>query len=182
MTIYESDSMLKKKFAVIQTIWVAMVLSMVIYPVLAYMFITRSVMGGFDQTEVLFVALAVASAALFLAQVFVRTLLSDGKLFPRIIDKQLTSGSEVSMNDEHLGGLVLQEHQSLGIASWAMGEAPAIFGFVLTFMSGDIRYVIGFAVYSLVNMNIFRPRYGSLKEQVKRFQRHLETRGYILNH
>ena len=134
-------------------------------------------MGGFEKTQVLFAALAAASAGLFLAQLFIRTLLSDGKMFPRIIDKQLTGGPEVSLTDEHLGGLVLQENQSLGVATWAMGEAPAIFGFMLTFMSGDIRYVVGFAVYSLVNMNIFRPRYNAFESQVKRFHRHLEMRG-----
>lgn len=178
MTRYERDSMLKKRFTVLQTIWMAMALSVVIYPVLAYIFITRSVMDGFGQTEVLFVAFAAASAVLFLAQLFVRTLLSDGKMFPRIIDNQLTSITEGSLTEEHLGVLMLQKHQSLGVASWAMGEAPAIFGFMLTFMSGDIRYVVGFAVYSLVNMNVFRPRYGPFKKQVKRFRRHLEMRGY----
>jgi len=176
--MYERDSLLKKRFAVIQTIWVAMVLSVVIYPVLAYIFVTRSVMGGFGQTEVLFVALAAASAVLFLAQLFVRTLLSDGKIFPRIIDNQLTGSTMGSLTEDHLGALMLQEHQSLGVAIWAMGEAPAIFGFVLTFMSGDIRYAVGCAVYSLVNMNVFRPRYNAFESQVKRFQRHLQMREY----
>jgi hypothetical protein len=60
---------------------------------------------------------------------------------------------------------------------WALGEAPAIFGLVLTFLSGDQRFVTGFVLYSLANLFIFRPRRGYFDDQVDRLRRYLSTRG-----
>lgn len=178
MAPYQKESILKSRFAVLQTIWTAMFLSVVIYPVAAYMAVSRTTTGGFEGIMVLYVFLAAASALLLMVQLFVRSLLSDGRMFPRLTTRYAEPGREDGSTQDYPGGLLLQEHQSMGIMVWALGEVPGIFGLMLTFMSGDIRFAAGFAAYSLINLFFFRPRYSVFEDQLKRFRRYLETRGY----
>jgi len=178
MNRHEQDSILKRKFTVLQAIWMAMLLSVTIYPIVGYMIVTRSNMGGFEATDILFMTLAAVSAGMLVAQFFVRKLLSDDKMFPRVLNKLQRENHGENVVDEDMISGLLQEHQSLGITVWALGEAPAIFGLMLTFLSGDFRYALGFAIFSLTTMNVFRPRYNAFVGQLKRFHKYLETRGH----
>ena len=127
MTRHEQDSMLKKRFTVLQTIWMAMILSVTIYPIVAYMVVTRSPVGGFEATDTLFMTLAAVSAGMLVAQFLVRSLLSDDRLFPGVLNKLQRENHGENIADEDMVSGLLQEHQSLGITVWAMGEAPAVF-------------------------------------------------------
>ena len=163
---------------VLQTIWTAMVLSVTIYPIVAYIVVTRSKMGGFETTEILFMTLIAMSGGMLAAQFFMRSLLSDDRLFPKALDRLQGKSHDGSLLDEDLISTLLREHQTVGITLWALGEVPAVFGLMLTFLSGDFRYALGFAIFSLTTMKIFRPRYDFFVKQLKRFERHVEMRGY----
>ena len=43
------------------------------------------------------------------------------------------------------------------IVSWALCESVAMFGFVLSVLTIDFRYYIGFAVAALLNLILYRP-------------------------
>jgi hypothetical protein len=164
-------------FTTLQTIWFAMVVSVVIYLFLAR-YITAT--PGFNTKGpigVVFGAFAIMSAALFLAQLFFRTLLSDNRLFPRFLPEEEGARQSMPADPEAEAGFLLQNHLTFSTVLWALGEAPAIFGLVLTFLSGDQRFVTGFVLYSLANLFIFRPRRGYFDDQVDRLRRYLSTRG-----
>ena len=72
---------------------------------------------------------------------------------------------------------LLKNHTTYGVILWAIGESAAIYGLVLTFTSGDMRYVAGFAVYSLANLLFFRPQKSAFEEQARRLRRYLGTGG-----
>lgn len=57
---------------------------------------------------------------------------------------------------------------TVSITTWAMAEAIAIFGFLLSLLSGEMIYFIGFALPSIVLFLIYRPQLGSLKEDYEK--------------
>jgi F0F1-type ATP synthase membrane subunit c/vacuolar-type H+-ATPase subunit K len=56
------------------------------------------------------------------------------------------------------------------ILTWALCEAIALFGLILTLMAHDLRYVLGFGALSLLNFFIYRPT-AALIEDVMRGDR-----------
>lgn len=57
---------------------------------------------------------------------------------------------------------------TVGIVSWAMSEAIAIFGFLLTFLSGEMIYFGIGAGVALILMLVFRPQDERLLEEYSR--------------
>lgn len=51
----------------------------------------------------------------------------------------------------------LQKYFTACILSWALCESIAIFGLVLSFLSGEPKYFVPFGALSLVNFAIYRP-------------------------
>ena len=51
----------------------------------------------------------------------------------------------------------LQKYFTACIVSWALCESIAIFGLVLSFLSGEPKYFVPFGALSLVNFAIYRP-------------------------
>jgi hypothetical protein len=54
--------------------------------------------------------------------------------------------------------------------TWALCEAIALFGLILTFIAHDLRYILGFGALSLLNFFIYRPT-AALIEDVMRGDR-----------
>jgi hypothetical protein len=71
--------------------------------------------------------------------------------------------------------LILQAHVIFGIVIWAMAEAVAVFGLVLTFISGDLRPMAIFGTVALVQLVWFRPKGAAFEEQIKRWRRYVAT-------
>jgi len=177
----ERDRSGARNYTVIQIIWLAFLISVVIYVMVAYIFInsTRYEVAQVP-VRILFFALATVSLCLFIPQVLLRASLTDSRLFPGILEKVRGNlPGEASMQDPGTQ-LLLQSHLTFDIIMWALGEAPAIFGLTLTFLTGDIRFVAGFALYSILNMFIFRPSRSNFDDQSGRLRRYLTTRGFQL--
>lgn len=159
-------------YLTLQIIWFSMVVSVAIYILVAHL-VTRDVsFGKQGPVAPIAFALGVFGAVLFAAQLYFRSLLSDGKLFPRIhaeLASDLSGPAEVVP-------LLLKNHATFNIVLWTLGEFPAIFGLMLTLLSGDMRYVAGFSFYSFANLFLFRPRQSAFEEQSIRFRRYLGAR------
>ena len=164
---------------VLQIIWGAMIFSVGVYAAIAWMVRTRPVAGDVGGT--LTMALGAVSIGLFIAQVKLRQNLTDEKLFPRILDlgswglrpdaaEQL---KELQVPERGVQ-LILQAHVIFGIIIWAMAEAVAVFGLVLTFISGDPRLMGVFGSVALIQLMWFRPRGAAFKEQLVRWHRYVE--------
>jgi len=169
----------EKGMKVLQIIWGAMVFTVGVYAAIAWMVRVRA--PGADTGGALTYALGAISAALFIAQVKLRQNLTDEKLFPRVLDlgswglrpdaaEQL---QELQVPERGVQ-LILQAHVIFGIVIWAMAEAVAVFGLVLSLISGDPRLMGIFGVVSLVQLIWFRPNVTAFKEQIKRWERYVE--------
>jgi len=165
---------------VLQIIWGAMIFSVGVYAAIAWMVRTRPVAGDVGGT--LTMALGAVSIGLFIAQIKLRQNLTDEKLFPRILDlgswglrpdaaEQL---KELQVPERGVQ-LILQAHVIFGIIIWAMAEAVAVFGLVLTFISGDPRLMGVFGSVALIQLMWFRPRGAAFKEQLVRWERYVAS-------
>ena len=163
-----------------QIIWGAMIFSVGVYAAIAWMVRTRPVAGDVGGT--LTMALGAVSIGLFIAQIKLRQNLTDEKLFPRILDlgswglrpdaaEQL---KELQVPERGVQ-LILQAHVIFGIIIWAMAEAVAVFGLVLTFISGDPRLMGVFGSVALIQLMWFRPRGAAFKEQLVRWERYVAS-------
>jgi len=170
----------EKGMKVLQIIWGAMVFSVGVYAAIAWMVRTRTV--GMDTGGGMAAALGAVSVGFFIAQTKLRQNLSDEKLFPRIID--LSSWGlrpEVAEQFKELHvpergvQLILQAHVIFGIVIWAMAEAVAVFGLVLSLATGDPRLMGIFGSMALAQLLWFRPRPRAFGEQLKRWHRYVEA-------
>ena len=147
---------------VLQLIWGAMVFSVGVYMAIAWMVQKRI---SASDPGVLTMALGAVSAGLFLAQIMLSKNLADEKLFPRILDLGswgMRPEAAEKLKELHVPErgvqLILQAHVTIGIVIWAMAEAVAVFGLVLTFMAGDSRFMGIFGAVALVQLIWFRPK------------------------
>ena len=166
----------EKNYATLQIIWLSMVVSVVIYFFVARYVLADPGFGPQVPVGVIAITFVILSAALLMAQLLLRTLLSDDKLFPRFREEKTTGSPETFIGGDAGARFLLQNHMTFSLILWALGEAPAIFGLVLTFLSSDMRYLTGFGLYSIVNLFFFRPRRGQYEEQLVRLRRYLAGR------
>ena len=82
-----------------------------------------------------------------------------GKLLPPM--KEATSLNDTVPENEQTRAATAKLF-SASIVTWALCESIAIYGLVLSFMTAEPKYFLGFAAASLVNFLIYRPR----KEQL----------------
>lgn len=165
-----------RKCMILQFIWFSLILTIVMYLLVAWFVVESAIFPGQGPVGIIFPVLTVLSAGLLAAQLFLRTYLSDNKLFPRILTRIQDDLLDGPDSEDCAGHLFLANHMSLSIIIWVLGEAPAIFGLVLTFLSGDLTFVMGFALYSIVNMFFFRPHRMKFDDQLGRMRRYLETK------
>jgi hypothetical protein len=170
----------EKGIRVLQMIWGAMIFSVGVYAAIAW-FVRTQVPAG-DAGRAVTIALAAVTAALFLVQIRIHQNLTDEKLFPRILDLG-SWGLKPEVAEQFKGlkvpergvQLILQAHVIFGIVIWAMAEAVAVFGLVLSLINGDPRLMGAFGTVSLVQLLWFRPREKAFKEQIKRWLRYVES-------
>ncbi len=174
----------EKGMKVLQIIWGAMVFSVGVYAAIAWMLRTRAVglgAAGGDIGGGLTMALGAVSVGLLLAQIKLRQNLMDEKLFPRILDlgswglrpDVAEQFKELQVPERGIQ-LILQAHVIFGVVIWAMAEAVAVFGLVLSFVTGDPRLMGIFGSVALAQLIWFRPRERAFKEQLKRWERYVE--------
>ncbi len=174
----------EKGMKVLQIIWGAMVFSVGVYAAIAWMVRTRAAglgAGGGDIGQGLTMALGAVSVGLLLAQIKLRQNLMDEKLFPRILDlgswglrpDVAEQFKELQVPERGIQ-LILQAHVIFGVVIWAMAEAVAVFGLVLSFVTGDPRLMGIFGSVALAQLIWFRPRERAFKEQLGRWGRYVE--------
>jgi len=106
---------------------------------------------------------ATAVPALMLA--VVAAVVRKRNLAPRREPAGLEEEGEPRMEDEAARAAAARWHTT-NIISWALCEAVAIDGFVLAFLTHDLRIYCGFAVAALALMGLWRPREVDLREMV----------------
>jgi hypothetical protein len=170
----------EKGMKVLQMIWGAMVFSVGVYAAVAWM--VRGRVPGAGVAEPLTYALAAISAGLFLAQFKLRQNLTDEKLFPRILDlgswglrPDVADQLKELQVPERGVQLILQAHVIFGIVIWAMAEAVAVFGLVLSILTGELRLMGVFGAVALAQLIWSRPRDRAFREQLKRWERYVAT-------
>lgn len=174
----------EKGMKVLQIIWGAMVFSVGVYAAIAWMVRTRAAglgAGGGDIGQGLTMALGAVSVGLLLAQIKLRQNLMDEKLFPRILDlgswglrpDVAEQFKELQVPERGIQ-LILQAHVIFGVVIWAMAEAVAVFGLVLSLFTGDPRLMGIFGSVALAQLIWFRPRERAFKEQLRRWERYVE--------
>ncbi len=174
----------EKGMKVLQIIWGAMVFSVGVYAAIAWMVRTRAAelgAGGGDVGGAMTMALVAVSIGLFVAQVKLRQNLTDGKLFPRILDlgswglrPDVAEQLKELQVPERGVQLILQAHVIFGIVIWAMAEAVAVFGLILSIVTGDPRLMGVFGSVALLQLIWFRPKERAFKEQLVRWERYVE--------
>ena len=163
----------------VKIVWGAMVLSVGVYAAIAWMVAERA--SGDDPGR-LAVALGAVSAGLFITQIKIYQNLKDEKLFPRILDlgswalkpEAAEQLQELQVPERGIQ-LILQAYVIFGIVIWALAEAVAVFGLVLSLISGDPRYMGAFGAAALAQLIWFRPRERAFGEQIKRWLRYVES-------
>ena len=171
----------RQVFTVLQIIWGAMVFSIGIYGVVLWM--VPDLPGGMERPGGPAAVLGVVSAGLFILQARLYRNLTDEKLFPRILDlgswglrpEAAARLQELKVPERGLQ-LIAQAHMVFGVLIWALAEAVAVFGLFLSLVSGDLRFMGGFGLASILMMLRFRPRRDAFEEQIRRWQRYVETK------
>lgn len=168
----------EKGLKVLKMIWGAMVFSVGVYAFIAWMVQTDP---GHASSASLTMALAAVSAGLFFVQVKLRQNLEDEKLFPRILDlgswglrPEVAEQLKTLQMPERGVQMIWQAHVIFSIVIWAMAEAVAVFGLVLSLVTGDRRLMVIFGFLALAQLLWFRPRDRVFGEQLKRWGRYVE--------
>ncbi len=144
--------------------------------VTAYLIVTKVEIGTIGMPEGLLPALVGASVVLIAAQFIIAKFLADDRLFPRIHKMMASEPSAGIVNQDQQAQILLSIHLNYGIFLWALGAFPTFFGLLLTILSDDMRFVLGFIVYSILNMFHYRPQRNKYENQMTRLNRYLETR------
>jgi len=156
-------------------IWLLLIMSIFIYYFIARLAISQPGFSASGESAPLFPILVGISIIDLGIQVFLKQFLDDQRLFPKILKGISNQYHEGAVTGESLHKELIQRHYNISIVLWALGESIAIYGLVLTFISGDLRYITGFGAFAILNMIFLRPRRQIIEEQFSRLRRHLET-------
>ena len=169
----------EKGMKVLKMIWGAMIFSVGIYAAIA---LVVQMDPGNVSSVPLVAALAAISGGLFFTQVKLHQNLDDENLFPRILDlgswglkPEVAEQLKTLQMPERGVQLILQAHVVFSIVIWAMAEAVAVFGLVLSLITGE-RHLMGiFGSVALIQLLWFRPRDRAFDEQLERWGKYVQT-------
>ena len=169
----------RQGFKVLQVIWAMMIVTLGALA-LAAIFIPVGGVEAVPAGPASFV-LGLAAGGLFVIQLKLRQNLADGQLFPRVLDLDSWGlGPDAAVRFKELkvpergAQLILQAHIVFGIITWALGEAVAVLGLVLTFLTGEPRFMAVFGAVALGELLWFRPNRNAFEEQLGRWERYVE--------
>ncbi|MDT8396916.1 MAG: hypothetical protein RRA32_10835 [bacterium] len=167
-------------YRVLQVIWGGMILGVGILAAVALFAPLDSRVAVSVPSAAL--VLGVIAGVLFAVQLKIRENLSDGKLFPRVLDLDSWGlGAEAAIRLKELrvpergAQLILQAHVILGIITWALAEVMAVLGLILTFLTGEPRFMAVFGVIALLELMWFRPARRTYEGQMVRWGRYVES-------
>jgi F0F1-type ATP synthase membrane subunit c/vacuolar-type H+-ATPase subunit K len=134
---------------VIWIVWAAMLMSMVVYGVV--LMVIDIDPSQSPETSQMF---AMVFGGVALVEIGVMFYLRKSTFFDRLNDGKF--------DDEQS---LLSAYFTTSLLTWALAESIAIYGFVVSFLSGNILYFAGFAFFAAAAMLRFRPQHAALLEK-----------------
>lgn len=143
----------KEQNKVVWIVWFALIAALGTYLLVIWLLAEGGeapVQENIDNATTLLPILAALGAAQLLALFVVRPIF----FFRRYREREFDTPRELS-----------GAYFTMSIVTWAMVEAVAIYGFVLSILTYDMIYYMGFAIPALVFMIVFRPNLVRLVEE-----------------
>ena len=169
-------------YRVLHIIWLAMAISVGVYVMLARLISPAPTLDS-DTSGFLAGAFILIGFAVIAVQLLLRSNIKDTRLFPRIMDLESWAMNPQQADrlrempvQERGKELILQARVIFGVILWALADGIAVMGLVLSLLSADQRYVMGFGLAALANLLYFRPNRADYEEQVKRWWRYVEMK------
>jgi len=152
------------------------------FTLLSWLLFSSALPFGYD-VRMIFKALLALSVAIFGIQLFIRWGLRDQNLFTRVMTpdgwgfsaEQIKKLNRASA-EERGEWLILKVHRSMGIVIWLLAESIAFYGFLLTILSGEVRYTYLFSILAIADLLYFYPRKSAYDGQVVRWRAFLNKR------
>ncbi len=177
---------MKKANRTLLFLWAAMILAPYLYTWLA-----RNVElepHPYIEIHIAVPILLAMGAYAFFTQSFYYFMFMKGKsLFPKIADPQylqkknaltrMIRRADLKDLPIHERGLqvLLKLHVSTHIIMWSCGLSFAVGGIMMTYITGDLRWVDGLAVVSIANLFFFLPRSTSYQMRVQEWNEYLRS-------
>jgi hypothetical protein len=171
----------KQTFALLNLIWAAFVLLILVLAVVAW--ISRPPTVDYLPYHLGAVILGILSMAILMFQGKLRKNLTDGKLFPRFLDlaswglnpKATAKVQELEL-PERGDHLMMQAHVVFRVLNWVAAAVMAAFGIFLTFITGYWRFTGLFCTVAITTLFYSYPSYPMFKQQHERWRKYLEVK------
>ncbi len=122
-------------------------------------------------------------------QVWARNQLEDSRLFPKVLlawqnlvrregVAPVPPGEEPASFEARSVSTLLELRIALQVILWAVSDAVACLGLLLTLLTGAHAYLLGFAAVAAAALLLDAPRGGKAREQAGRWERYLAGRTY----
>lgn len=152
------EQSLEQRFFAIRIIYLALVLTLGVYGFVAYQNVTRASPHALDPT--LLYALIGVAVMEMVGLPFLRRMLLPPMAPPRSLDDKVAIEGAVA-------NTAFAKYFTTNMITWAICESIAMYGLVLVFMSGDVRYYGPFACVALLNFLVYRPSLDDLQAVVR---------------
>lgn len=171
----------KQTFALLNLFWLFLGILILVFFAAALIF-RRAPLDSFNL-HISAVIMGVFSIMILIFQGKLRGNLSDGRLFPRLLDMdswglnpKAAQKLKVLELPERAERLMLQAHVVFRTLIWLTAVVIASFGLVLTLLGGRFRFMVLFGVVALTVMFYNYPSYPMFIKQQERWRGFLETK------
>jgi hypothetical protein len=134
----------------VQILYLALLVSLAMYAFIAYQ-VTQQATAVSEVAPLFVYALVAVALAVSTTIPLLRR-----AMLPSM--KAATSLGEAAPAQGPDSRAAVARYQTAQIVSWALAESIAIDGLILTFISHDLRYYLGFVAAALANFALYRPR------------------------
>jgi len=172
----------KQTFALLNLIWAAFVLLVLVFAVVAW--VGRPPRVDSIHYHIGAVILGILSIVILMFQGKLRGNLTDGKLFPRFLDldswglnPRVTARVKELPLPERGDHLMLQAHVVFRILIWIAAVVVAAFGLILTFITGYWRFTGLFCCVAIATLFHNYPSYPMFVQQNERWRKYIEVKG-----
>jgi len=171
----------KQTFALLNLIWAAFVLLVMIFAVVAW--IGRPAAVDSIHYHIGAVILGILSIGILMFQGKLRGNLTDGRLFPRFLDlnswglnpRTAEKVKELQL-PERGDHLMLQAHVVFRVLIWFAAAVVAVFGLILTFITGYWRFTGLFCGVAIATLFHNYPSYPMFMAQQQRWGKYVEIK------
>jgi len=167
-------------------IWGAMIVTVLVYGLVAHLV---RMPGPIPVVGTIAGVLSTVSLAVLVVQYWVWSRLADDVLFPRTLGKlrqaggqgRASAGASAGLGQADLVGQGADSIRAVRVTTciivWALSEAIAVFGLVLSLIGADPRWFYPIGAVALADLLWLFPRWQVEEEQVRRWGRYAAMRG-----